>query len=73
MLYVDRQGNEESWSYRNLDIMSNRVANMLKSHGIKGDRVFVYLERSPETYFYIGDFKLGPYTVLFSLLLVLMR
>ena len=61
LLYVDRQGNEESWSYRNLDIMSNRVANMLKSHGVKkGDRVFVYLERSPETYFFIlGIFKLG--------------
>lgn len=61
LLYVDRQGREESWSYRELDVMSNKAANLLLSLGVKkGDRVFIYLERSPETYFFIlGIFKLG--------------
>src|SRR5699024_7881963 len=59
--YVDRQSREESWSYKELFAMSNRAANLLLSMGIKkGDRVFVYLDRSPETYFFIlGIFKLG--------------
>ena len=60
-MYVDRQGREENWSYSELDIMSNKAANLLLSHGIKkGDRVFVYLDRSPETYFFVlGILKLG--------------
>ena len=61
LLYVDRQGREENWSYMELDVMSNKAANLLLSLGVKkGDRVFIYLERSPETYFFIlGIFKLG--------------
>ncbi|MDD4834428.1 MAG: AMP-binding protein [Lutispora sp.] len=61
LLYVDRQGREESWSYSDLHVMSSKAVNLLLSLGIKkGDRVFIYLDRSPETYFFVlGILKLG--------------
>lgn len=61
LLWVSKDGEEKNYSYRDLDIMSNKAANMLKDFGInKKDRVFLYLDRSPETFFFtLGILKLG--------------
>ncbi|XP_022332508.2 acetyl-coenzyme A synthetase 2-like, mitochondrial isoform X1 [Crassostrea virginica] len=44
----DEPGTEEHVTYRQLSQMVNRIANMLKNHGVrKGDRVAIYLPTSP--------------------------
>ncbi len=59
--YVAKDGTEASYSYNELDIMSNKAANLLTKLGIKkGDRVFLYIERSPMIYFFsLGILKMG--------------
>ncbi|MDD2421406.1 MAG: acetate--CoA ligase [Heliobacteriaceae bacterium] len=48
--YVDRV-REEAITYREMMENSNRFANVLKKFGLgKGDRVFIFLPRSPEIY-----------------------
>lgn len=61
LICVSRDGTESIYSYRDLDIMSNKAANMLSGMGIrKGDRVFLYLDRSAETFFFtLGILKIG--------------
>lgn len=61
LLWVSKDGKEISYSYNDLNIMSNKAANLLAKMGIvKGDRVFLYLDRSPETFFFaLGLLKLG--------------
>jgi len=61
IIYVSKGGIEKIYSYRDLDIASSKVANLLIKKGIhKGDRVFVYIDRSPETYFFaLGILKIG--------------
>ena len=61
LLWTTKEGNDITYSYRDLDIMSNKAANYLSQQGIvKGDRVFLYLERCPLTYFFtLGILKLG--------------
>lgn len=61
LLYISKEGKEEKYTYNDLEIASNKAANLLAGMGIKkGDRIFLYLDRSPMTYFFaLGILKLG--------------
>lgn len=52
---------EESYTFEQLRQESNRAANMLRTLGIgKGDRVFIFMPRTPELYFtLLGIIKIG--------------
>ncbi|MFC4768647.1 acetate--CoA ligase [Effusibacillus consociatus] len=52
---------EESYTFTQMKALSNKFGNALRSLGIKkGDRVFVFMPRSPELYVsYIGSVKIG--------------
>ncbi|MDN4067256.1 acetate--CoA ligase [Paenibacillus vini] len=52
---------EETYTFKDLKEKSNQFANVLRSQGIsKGDRVFVFMPRSPELYVSIlGILKVG--------------
>ncbi|MFD3258594.1 acetate--CoA ligase [Paenibacillus lentus] len=52
---------KESYTYQELSTLSNQFANVLRSYGIgKGDRVFVFMPRSPELYISVlGTLKVG--------------
>ena len=54
-------GSIENYSFSRFSAHSNRFANLLADQGVvKGDRVFVFLERIPELYFgLLGILKLG--------------
>lgn len=60
-IWIGKNGEEERYTYRELECNSNSAANFLKSLDIvKGDRVFVYIEKVPELYFLIlGILKIG--------------
>jgi len=50
-LYYSAPDREERLSFKQLSEKSNQFANVLKKHGVnKGDRVFLFLPRSPEFY-----------------------
>ena len=61
LIWVDADGNEERYTFGDLDDESNRVANVLADVGVeRGDRVFTYMPRIPEHYFSIlAVLKLG--------------
>ena len=49
-IYCDSHRNEE-YTFSDLQSLSCRYANGLRSYGIeKGDRVFIFMPRSPELY-----------------------
>lgn len=53
---------EASFTFKDLKLASNKVANLLKTEANveKGDRVFVYMPRMPELYFsFLGILKTG--------------
>ncbi|XID95252.1 acetate--CoA ligase [Paenibacillaceae bacterium WGS1546] len=52
---------EESYTYEDMSRQSNRFANVLRGLGIgKGDRVFIFMPRTPELYFsLLGALKIG--------------
>lgn len=58
--YSDAQ-RDESYTYRDLAGQSARFANVLRGLGIgKGDRVFIFMPRTPELYFaLLGALKIG--------------
>ncbi|MFC4321105.1 acetate--CoA ligase [Litchfieldia salsa] len=61
-LYYRDPSREEKYTFKEMKEMSNRVGNLLKQAADveKGDRVFVFMPRSPECYFTIlGAIKLG--------------
>ncbi|MCQ4085699.1 acetate--CoA ligase [Saccharibacillus sp. JS10] len=60
LLYSDPE-REESYTFEQMRQYSNRAANMLRSLGIgKGDRVFIFMPRTPELYFtLLGIIKIG--------------
>mgnify|MGYP001493481283 FL=1 len=60
LLYSDAT-REESYSFAQLSELSNKFGNVLRSLGInKGDRVFVFMPRSPELYVSVlGTLKIG--------------
>lgn len=60
LLYSD-PGRDESYTFEQMRQQSNKAANMLRSLGIgKGDRVFIFMPRTPELYFtLLGIIKIG--------------
>ncbi len=62
LVWVNAAGSERrEYTFRDISLLSNRAANVLKSMGIrKGDRVFIMLGRVPEWYFIlVACHKLG--------------
>jgi acetyl-CoA synthetase len=64
-LYFSDGQSKVSYTFAQLKHLSDKFAAVLKKHGIKrGDRVGVFLPRSPELYIsYIGIFKAGAVAV----------
>ena len=61
-LYYKDAGRKEAYTYNEMKKMSNRAANVLTNQSSleKGDRLFVFMPRSPELYFAIlGALKMG--------------
>ncbi|KGA96612.1 acetyl-CoA synthetase [Alkalihalobacillus alcalophilus ATCC 27647 = CGMCC 1.3604] len=60
-LYYNDAKRDESFTYEEMKRNSNKAANVLKEVGVeKGDRVFIFMPRSPELYFaLLGTIKLG--------------
>lgn len=61
-LYYQDGKRKEKYTFKEMKEYSNKAANVLKSYGDieKGDRVFIFLPRSPELYFAVlGAIKLG--------------
>jgi len=61
LYWEDDQGNKKEYTFWQLALLSNQVANLLKKEGIKkGDRVFLFLPRLSELYFsFLGILKTG--------------
>ena len=61
MIWVDQEGNEKKYSFRDLRNLSNGAANILLKYGSKkGDRVMLMLPRIPEWWiFVVALVKLG--------------
>src|SRR5699024_7970039 len=60
-LYYTAPDREEQLTFKQLSEKSSQFANVLKSYGVnKGDRVFLFLPRSPEFYAsFFGILKTG--------------
>ena len=61
-LYYRNADRNEKYTFKEMMDNSNKAGNVLKNKGgvVKGDRVFVFMPRSPEIYFVIlGAIKLG--------------
>lgn len=61
-LYYMDANRKESYTFYEMKRMTNRAANMMKSHSDleKGDRLFIFMPRSPELYFTMfGALKMG--------------
>lgn len=53
---------KEQYSFKELKVLSNKAANVLvdKANVQKGDRVFIFMPRTPEIYFaFLGILKIG--------------
>ncbi len=61
-LYYKDQNRNESYTFYEMKRMTNRAANLLKENSAleKGDRIFIFMPRSPELYFLMfGALKMG--------------
>ncbi|MGE6367722.1 acetate--CoA ligase [Planococcus kocurii] len=61
-LYYKDQNRNESYTFYEMKRMTNRAANLLKENSTlaKGDRLFIFMPRSPELYFMMfGALKMG--------------
>lgn len=61
-LYYRDGSRNEKYTFKEMKELSNKAGNVLKSYGDveKGDRVFIFMPRSPELYFTVlGAIKLG--------------
>ncbi len=61
-LYYQEGSRKEKYTFKEMKEWSNKAGNVLKSYGNleKGDRVFIFMPRSPELYFSVlGAVKLG--------------
>src|SRR3954452_436259 len=61
-LYYRDASRNEKYTFKEMKDLSNKAANVLKTYGDveKGDRVFIFMPRSPELYFAVlGAIKLG--------------
>jgi len=61
LIYDDGQGKIQKITFQELYEQTNRFANLLKKLGVKRqDRVFIFLQRSPEAYIsFLGAIKYG--------------
>ncbi len=52
LFWENNDGEQRRYTFREMKILTCKIANVLKSHGVKkGDRVFLFLPRIPELYF----------------------
>ncbi|WP_027084191.1 acetate--CoA ligase [Cohnella panacarvi] len=60
-LYYSDNQRDESYTYADMAKQSNKFANVLRKLGVtKGDRVFIFMPRTPELYFsLLGALKVG--------------
>jgi acetyl-CoA synthetase len=60
-LYYSDSTRDEKYTFAEMKRESNRFGNLLRSYGIgKGDRVFIFMPRTPELYFsLLGSLKVG--------------
>lgn len=60
-LYYSDDKRDEQYTFAQMKELSNKAANVMRNIGIgKGDRVFIFMPRSPELYFaLLGALKLG--------------
>ncbi|QQK81173.1 acetate--CoA ligase [Salicibibacter cibi] len=60
-LYYSDDQRDESYTFADMKKMTDKAANVFKEAGIeKGDRVFIFMPRSPELYFAaLGAIKVG--------------
>lgn len=60
-LYYSDSERDESYTFEQLSKQSNRFANLLRKLGVgKGERVFIFMPRTPELYFSVlGSLKIG--------------
>jgi len=60
-LYYSDANREEQYTFAQMKAQSNKFAHVLRKRGIaKGDRVFIFMPRSPELYFsLLGTIKIG--------------
>ncbi|MBO9131220.1 acetate--CoA ligase [Bacillus sp. 165] len=61
-LYYQDGNRKEKYTFKEMMELSNKAGNVLKTYGDveKGDRVFIFMPRSPELYFAVlGALKLG--------------
>jgi acetyl-CoA synthetase len=61
-LYYKDQHRNESYTFNEMKRMTNRAANLLSAYSTleKGDRIFIFMPRSPELYFMMfGALKMG--------------
>ncbi|MDP7980551.1 acetate--CoA ligase [Bacillus multifaciens] len=61
-LYYQDGARKEKYTFKEMKELSNKAGNVLKNYGDveKGDRVFIFMHRSPELYFtLLGAIKLG--------------
>lgn len=60
-LYYSDKNRDEQYTFNEMKQYSNKAGNVLRETGVKkGDRVFIFMPRSPELYFAtIGAIKLG--------------
>ncbi|ALS21523.1 MULTISPECIES: acetate--CoA ligase [Paenibacillus] len=60
-LYYSDDRRDEKYTFLDMKLQSNRFGNVLRKLGIgKGDRVFIFMPRTPELYFaLLGSIKIG--------------
>ena len=61
-LLFDNGAREEAYTFGQMKTLTNKAGNLLKKHAKvkKGDRVFLFMPRSPELYFMLlGTLKIG--------------
>ncbi|WP_135547478.1 acetate--CoA ligase [Paenibacillus cymbidii] len=60
-LYYSDASRDEQYTFGEMKAQSNKFANVLRNHGIGlGDRVFIFMPRTPELYFaLLGTLKVG--------------
>jgi len=60
-LYYSDATRDEQYSFADMKAKSNQFANVLRKHGIqRGERVFIFMPRTPELYFsLLGSLKVG--------------
>ena len=61
LIYDDGEGNAQTFTFGQLQVLTNKFANVMKKFNIKRqDRVFFFLSRSPELYAgFVGAIKYG--------------